>query len=271
MALRQGLGADAGRAFWAEFDEALGGRRSLLVDYKVNAEATLAQAVRSVLGLTRGALSDDEAIDRVLSPRQNPLFGEALNLTTMAKLARALHHPHYTFKKKLSHTADSQDQRHRLTPASRPILQAHVDPATPDYIVPDLVAGNEAATALYRRSMEETWSAVERLRDVGVSAEDANYLLPNAVAIRFEESGDLAALHHKWTLRLCYNAQEEIWRCSKEEVEQVAEIHPRIGRHLGAPCHLRLASGARPYCPEGPRYCGVPVWKLDIDEMRRLL
>ena len=27
----------------------------------------------------------------------------------------------------------------------------------------------------------------------------------------------------------------------------------------------------KPLCPEGPRYCGVPVWKLGLDEMKRVL
>jgi hypothetical protein len=35
---------------------------------------------------------------------------------------RALQHANYTFAKKISHTADSQDQRHRMVPGSRPLL-----------------------------------------------------------------------------------------------------------------------------------------------------
>jgi thymidylate synthase ThyX len=269
--LRDGVEGPASRAFIDSFDASLGDRMSLLIDYKVNAESTMAQAVRTIFGATEDELPDHDALRLALSPEINSLFGEALNLTTMSKLSRAMHHPHYTFRKKLSHTADSQAQRHRMTPGSRPILAAHIVPDKPDYITPDLVLRNPRAAEVYRSSMEASWEALAKLRENGVSAEVAHYLLPNAVAIRFEESGDLSALHHKWTLRLCYNAQEEIWRCSKEEVEQVAEVHPAIGRYIGAPCHLRLASGTRPYCPEGSRYCGVPVWKLTISEMERLL
>jgi hypothetical protein len=46
---------------------------------------------------------------------------------------------HFTFAKKISHTADSQDQRHRMTPASRPILSGHFVPDQPDYITPILI------------------------------------------------------------------------------------------------------------------------------------
>jgi thymidylate synthase ThyX len=97
------------------------------------------------------------------------------------------------------------------------------------------------------------------------------YLLPNAFPIRFEESGDLAAMHHKWTTRLCYNAQEEIWRASLEEVAEVRRVHPRIGRHLEPPCGLRREAGIRPICPEGNRFCGVPVWKMKLEEYQRVI
>src|SRR6267143_1205419 len=112
-------------AFLREFDRELGDRVSVLVDYPARNEETLAQAVREVLGLTRDRLSDDAAIETVMDPGRNRTLGEALNLTTLSKLSRAVVHCHYTFRKRMCHTADSQNQRHRMTPASRPILHAH--------------------------------------------------------------------------------------------------------------------------------------------------
>jgi len=259
----------SGREFVREFDASLGPVRSKLIDWKANAPETMAQAVRTVLGLARGRMSDAEAIERVMDPAKNPLLGEALVLTTHSKLSRAMHHPHYTFRKKLSHTADSQDQRHRMIPGTRPVLAAHFT-GEPDVILPPVIergAAREPAMGLLR----EVWEAIARLRGMGVPWEHAQYLLPNAVAVRFEESGDLLNLHHKWTTRLCYLAQEEIWRCCLEEVQQVARVHPALARHLLPPCGLRKEAGASPYCPEGNRYCGVPVWKLPIEQYARLI
>jgi len=108
-----------------------------------------------------------------------------------------------------------------------------------------------------------------RLARLGVPAETAHYLLPNAVAIRFTESADLLNLHHKHTMRLCLNAQEEIWRASMDEAEEVRRVHPRIGRWLLPPCSQRAQAGAKPPCPEGSRYCGVPVWKRDLADVAR--
>lgn len=193
-----------------------------------------------------------------------------MNLKGYSKLSRAMVHPHYVFAKKLSHTADSQDQRHRMTPASRPVMAAHVV-ETPDYVTPLLVERDEALHATYARSMERTWEEVARLKTAGASDEQAHYLLPNALAIRFTESGDLASLHHKMAMRLCYNAQEEIWQASKDEAEQIREVHPRIGGLLLPPCGLRDLAGTRPVCPEGDRYCGVKVWRLDLSDYRRVI
>ena len=259
------------RAYLREFDDSLGSARSRLVDYKVNAPQSVAQGVRDVLGATKAELSDEAALRKVLSPKENPYFGESLVLTTVSKLTRALSHAHYTFQKKLSHTADSQDQRHRMTPASRPVLHAQFVPGQVDVVLPELIESVPQARELYEKTMKMIWRTIETLLDGGVSEEMALYLLPNAFPIRFLESGDLLHLHHKWVHRLCYTAQEEIWRASIEETQAVQKVHPQLGQYIHAPCMLRKQAGITPFCPEGPRYCGVPVWKTPLEEFQRLI
>ena len=259
------------RGFLEEFDQQLGALRSRLVDYAARGPASVAQGVRDVLGLTRSELPDDAAIDKVLSPVENPYLGESLVLTTHSKLTRTLTHAHYTFQKKLSHTADSQDQRHRMTPASRPVLHAHFVPGEVDAIVPDLIERVPEAKERFLETLSRVWKTIESLLDSGVSEEMALYLLPNAFPIRFLESGELLHLHHKWVHRLCYTAQEEIWRCSLEEVQQVRAVHPSLTRHIQPPCTLRREAGLTPFCPEGSRFCGVPVWNLDLPQFERLI
>jgi flavin-dependent thymidylate synthase len=270
-ALRGVTPSPSARRFREAFDEELGGRAAKLVDWKVNTERELARAVRQVLGLVPDELEDSRAIDLVLSPAVNPTLGETLTLTSLGKLSRALFHPHYTFQKKLSHSADSQDQRHRLTPGTRPILAAHYVGGEPDVVTPALIAMTPKARECFDRTMQRVWRAIDNLLADGVPAEHALYLLPNAFPIRFQESGDLAALHHKWTTRLCYNAQEEIWRATLDEVREVRAVHRAIGAHILPPCGLRDVAGTRPACPEGKRFCGVSVWKLGLDDYRRVI
>ena len=268
---RLGVGDSRTSAFLDEFDTELGTARSRLVGWSSNAQSAIAASVRAVLGLRRSELTDADAIDRVLSPAENPYLGESLVLATHSKLTRVLSHAHYTFQKKLSHAADSQDQRHRMAPASRPVLQAHFVPGRVDVVVPDFIEAVPLAKERFLETSAKLWKTMSSLLDGGVAQEMALYLLPNAFPIRFLESGELLHLHHKWVHRLCYTAQEEIWRCSLEEVKQVRAVHPLLARHIQPPCTLRKQAGIGPFCPEGSRFCGLPVWKMDLDDFRRLL
>jgi thymidylate synthase ThyX len=239
------------------FDKSLDGRRSRLVDYGARAPAVVADAVRHVLGAPQ--LADADALALALDPRRNRYRLDALNISFHAPVMRALDHAHYTFRKKLSHTADSQDQRHRMVPASRPLLTRSV-PRAPDVVEPELIAGDPACHALFREQVEAAFDARARLLALGVAPELALYVLPNALAVRFEESGSLLHLLHKWTMRTCLNAQREIYEASMEEVEQVRAVHPELMRHVGPPCVVRNGL-VSPRCTEGTHFCGVPVWR----------
>jgi thymidylate synthase ThyX len=205
-----------------------------------------------------------------VSPARNPILGESLNVTTFDKLTRAMHHSAYTFRKKLSHAADSQDQRHRMTPGSRPVLAAH-QTGEPDYITPRLVREDPAVERRYDEMMTRIWDRIGRLKALGAADEHALYLLPNAVAIRFTESTDFLNLRHKHVMRLCYLAQEEIWQASVDEALQVRAVHPRLGASLWPPCTVRKEAGTTPWCPEGARFCGVPVWNYSIEQYERVI
>ena len=260
--------ASAGDAEAARLDTLLGRRTSLLVDWMGRAEETTAEAVRAVLGTGPETLSDGEALERALDPSRNRYRLETLQLSVHSPLTRALHHPAYTFLKKLSHTADSQDQRHRMVPASRPLMTL-TDTARPDCVTPPLVAANPEARSVYEEAMDRAWAAKNRLLELGVPLESALYLLPNAKALRFHETGSLLYLSHKWVMRTCFNAQEEIYRASMDELEQVRAVHPRLVRHMGPPCVLRHGR-VTPTCTEGEHFCGVPVWRSFPDVVRPL-
>ncbi|MBL8135630.1 MAG: FAD-dependent thymidylate synthase [Acidobacteria bacterium] len=257
-----------GDAFAAAFDARLGGRVSRLRDWSSDAEGVVGDAVRATFGLDAADLPDDEAIDRVMNPARNLYRVDMLNVSHHSPMMRALHHVAYVFEKKLSHTADSQDQRHRMVPASRPLM-TFADTAAPDVVTPRLLRQNPRALAVYERAIAEAWAAKNRLLELGVPLEYALYLLPNAKALRLVESGSLLSLQHKWTLRTCFNAQEEIYLASMDEIAQVQDVHPRLGRFLGPPCVLRNRI-VSPRCTEGSHFCGVPVWNSFPQAVRRL-
>src|SRR6266446_6725533 len=256
----------AGELFATEFDNKLEGKTSKLVDFSSNAPRVMAEAYRAVIGQTESQCSDAEAIDRLLNPARNLYRLETLNVGVHAPTMRALQHANYTFAKKISHTADSQDQRHRMVPGSRPLLTL-ADTRDPDYITPALLAANPRAKEVYERAMHDAWNAKNQLLDRGVPAEMALYLLPNAKSIRLYESGSLLHLIHIWTMRTCFNAQEEIYQASMDEIAQLREVHPELTRYIGPPCHIR-AGITTPICTEGSHFCGIKVW-LDFPNITR--
>ncbi len=260
--------ASAGESFAREFDAKLAGKTSKLVDYSPNAPRVIAESYRAVIGFTESQCADAEALDRLLNPARNLYRLETLNVGVHAPMMRALQHANYTFAKKISHAADSQDQRHRMVPGSRPLLTL-ADTREPDYLTPMLLANNPRAKELYDRAMQDAWTAKNELLDRGVPPEIALYLLPNAKAIRLYESGSLLHLLHKWTMRTCFNAQEEIYQASMDEIAQLREVHPELTRYIGPPCHIR-AGITTPICTEGSHFCGIKVW-LDFPNISRRL
>jgi thymidylate synthase ThyX len=239
------------------FDASLEGLRSRLVDYSPRAPDVIATAVRRVLG--RHDLDPAEALALVLDPARNRYLLDTLNVSTHSPLMRTLAHAHYTFRKKLSHTADSQDQRHRTVPGSRPLLSRTV-PLEVDVVEPELVADDPGCHALFREAVEAAFDARARLLALGAAPEIALYALPNALAVRFDESGTLLDLIHKWHMRTCLNAQREIYEASMDELRQVRAVHPELVRHVGPPCFVRDGR-VRPRCTEGTHFCGVPAWR----------
>jgi thymidylate synthase ThyX len=255
-----------GDAFAHEFDARLEGRTSKLLDSSPLGLEVIADAYRAVVGITRDACPDDEALDLLLNPARNPYRLETLNVGVHAPMMRALQHAHFAFAKKISHTADSQDQRHRMVPGSRPILTL-ADTRAPDAVMPMLIAANPHAREVYEQAMADAWFAKNELLDRGVPRDYALYLLPNSKAIRLVESGSLLHLLHKWTMRTCFNAQEEIYQASMDEVQQVRAAHPELARYIGPSCYLR-AGVTSPICTEGSHFCGVKVW-LDFPNIQR--
>jgi thymidylate synthase ThyX len=270
------------RGFVADFDASLEGRVSKLVSYTPQPASVIGAALREVLTVPRAKLDDDAAVRALLDPREDRLLGEQLNLLTLQKATRALELVHVTFRKKLSHSADSQEQRHRMTPGARPVLWTQLEPGRADFVLPAIFLESDAAHAreVYEREMKAAFDDVAFLADHGASPEEWQYLLPNAVPVRFTETGSLVDHHHKWTTRLCYNAQEEIWRATLDEVQQLADAAPVLMEFMLPPCGQRQRAEVGPFCPEGERFCGQPegerfcgqpVWKKQRSEYLRVL
>ncbi|MEJ2468147.1 MAG: FAD-dependent thymidylate synthase, partial [Campylobacterales bacterium] len=166
---------------------------------------------------------------------------------------------------RLSLSADAQNQRHRRSPAVRPALESIY---ARQYYTPPIIARNPEAFSIYKRAIEAGYDFFEAQRDK-LGFGEAAYALPNAHEIELVERDDFTSFHHKAQMRLCYNAQEEIFDVVYEQVKQLRAMGVPGAEELLPPCATRFAMKIRPTCPEGDHFCGIKVWKLDFEDYKR--
>lgn len=166
---------------------------------------------------------------------------------------------------KLSLAADAQNQRHRLSPAVRPSLESIY---ARDAYIPPVIAEDRELLELYEKTVELSYDFFEsQAKEIGFG--EAVYALPNAHLIKIVEQNDMASFIHKAQMRLCFNAQQEIFDLVKGQCEQLIAAGAMSQKHLQPPCGIRNDAKMFPICPEGDRFCGVKVWKLSFEKMER--
>lgn len=166
---------------------------------------------------------------------------------------------------KFSLSADAQNQRHRKSPAVRPPLESYYKRS---YYTPPIISENEEALKIYRASVEASYDFFEAQREK-IGFGEAAYALTNAHEIEFVERNDFTSFHHKAQMRLCYNAQQEIYDMVYEQARQLREMKVKGAEKFLPPCTVRAQMNIHPICPEGDHFCGIKVWKLDIEEYER--
>jgi flavin-dependent thymidylate synthase len=223
----------------------------------------ISNSISSILGC-----KEEDIFKILLNPLSNSHISSNINEALLSRENRALSMYNLSFLKVLSHTADSQNQRHRTTVALRSKLFDTFD-LNLGPIIPEIINSNRTIKDFYLRSIERSYRNINKMRRSDPVS--AMYLFPNAHPVFMIETGDLLSYYHKWKLRLCYNAQDEIFRSAVAEVKQVNEFIPYFTDYLRAPCYVRKLKGITPYCPEGNRYCGKPVWNQELEKYDRLI
>ena len=163
---------------------------------------------------------------------------------------------------KLSLSADAQNQRHRRSPAIRPALE---DIYKRDYYIPPIIKEN--LLDIYKEAIEYSYEFFESQKEI-LGFSNSVYALVNAHNIEIIQKDDFNEFMHKAQMRLCYNAQQEIFDIIYSQILQLKENGVDVSNFL-PPCAIRYKEGIKPYCPEGERFCGVKVWKLDFSEYKR--
>ena len=108
--------------------------------------------------------------------------------------------------------------------------------------------------AEYEKTMALIWKQYNSLLKLGIPAEDARYVLPNATCTNILVTMNARELLHFFELRCCLHAQWEIRKLADLMLAEVKQVAPTIFQHAGPACE---SSGV---CPEHktdcPRYPG---------------
>ncbi|MEG2025510.1 MAG: FAD-dependent thymidylate synthase [Gordonibacter sp.] len=118
-------------------------------------------------------------------------------------------------------------------------------------VKPESVASDPQASALFDGAVAKAQEAYRALLDAGVPAEDARYLLPNAVESKIVITMNVRELLHFFELRCCNRAQWEIRDMAHRMLELALPTAPYLFMDAGAPC-------VHGTCPEGKMCCGNP-------------
>ena len=223
-----------------------------LINYTKDPEKIVAQSARlcySALGIEelREKLSDESIIKLVKK---------------IMKLGHysVLEHVAFTFAiEGISRVTSHQLVRHRLASFSQQSQRyVKINKEGFPYIIPKSIERDKKLAKIFIASIKELDGIYQLLLDHNIKAEDARYILPQAVTTKMIVSANARELLHIFKLRCCSRAQWEIRELAMKMLKEVKSIAPTIFENAGPPCILGP-------CPEGELSCGKP-WSKNKEE-----
>lgn len=161
-----------------------------------------------------------------------------------------LEHVNFSFGVEgISRVTSHQLVRHRLASYSQQSQRYVKLDNTFDFIVPKSIQGNRPAYEEYIRLMDVIHQIYTALLDVGIPAEDARYVLPNATETKIFITMNARTLLHFFNKRCCSRAQGEIRQMAFEMLVEVKKVAPLLFMGAGPQC----VAGS---CGEGAFSCG---------------
>jgi len=180
---------------------------------------------------------------------------KVLKTVIMSGHTSTLEHASYTFAVDgVSRAMTHQLVRHRMASYNQQSQRYVTYGDEPTFVVPPTVAADPAAREKFDDACAAAFASYRELLDAGVPAEDARYLLPNAMETKIVITMNVRELHHFFELRCCKRAQWEIRELALEMLRLAEETAPYLFMDAGAACR-------RGPCSEGKMTCGDPYPK----------
>ena len=162
-----------------------------------------------------------------------------------------LEHCTFTFGiEGVSRALSHQLVRHRIASYSQK-SQRYVKEGQFEYITPKTISDDSNLRSAYDDLMSKIQSFYDALISLGVPAEDARFVLPNACETKLVMTMNIRSLLHFFEERCCERAQWEIRHMADTMLGICKGIAPNIFAKAGSSC-------VRGKCKEGKMSCGKP-------------
>ena len=213
-----------------------------LIEHTPNPERTVALAAR----LCYSPTSIDDLREKLAASDIETFLDKIMSLGHHS----VLEHASFTFGiEGISRVTTHQLVRHRIASFSQQSQRYVSHKEQFASIMPDTISDNSEARQIFASMSEIVHKAYARLIEMGIPAEDARYILPNATETKIIMTMNARELLHFFALRCCQRAQWEIRGMSIEMLRLVKRVAPVIFRQAGPGC----VDGP---CPEGKFCCG---------------
>ena len=161
-----------------------------------------------------------------------------------------LEHVTFTFAiEGVSRVLTHQLVRHRIASYSQQ-SQRYVKEHDFETILPGTIAKNPEAKEKFTKLMVEIQDLYNEFTEMGIPAEDARYILPNAAETKIVCTFNARSLLNFFSLRCCTRAQWEIRMLANKMLEECKKVAPVIFENAGPTC---ISQGV---CHEGEMSCG---------------
>ncbi|MBE6445788.1 MAG: FAD-dependent thymidylate synthase [Alphaproteobacteria bacterium] len=107
-----------------------------------------------------------------------------------------------------------------------------------EYVIPPKIKSNPEALAVFEQAMRQDVSAYEKLISLGLPAEDARSVLPQACCTNIVVSMNIRSFMHFCNERLCTCAQLEIRQLAQQMAKLAGEAMPFLKPYFVPKCEM---------------------------------
>jgi thymidylate synthase (FAD) len=191
------------------------------------------------------SISKPENLDKTSDEELKAILEHVVNLGHTS----VIEHTCFTFAiSDVSRSLTHQLVRHRIASYAQQ-SQRYVNLNEPNYVTPPKIAKDKSMKKAYENTMGNIWAEYNNLLELGIPAEDARYVLPNAACTNIIVSMNARSLLNFFELRCCQHAQWEIRQLANKMLQEVKKIAPTIFKNAGPVCK------SKGICPENKKDC----------------